>query len=233
MGKPKAPLADKMRSARLILAGRSTPTKEALKYNVTPQAVEQWVKAYEKKKSPSLLGGEAAPPSDGAVTPSPAAGAPPVKADGALEAALAAAGVERPAALPAAPSIGQDIAEARAEDEKFCLEALGGAKQTIGNLACAFYFNLPSSDPKVEALTRLGPVATEAIKANASLIAPDLRKHLSMGWGAVGLALGIDAVLSFVALRRIALERGTLKRKEKAKPEAEAVEPAYAEAPTA
>ncbi len=220
MGRMKkvGPRAEKAAVLR-ILAGKSDPEKEALRLGVHVRTVEKMVAPHRPimVEAPVEVG-QVPPPVSPSVSESPEtpgnAVSPEVKAE---------TGVKTPyqQAMEAAEGSGKTelttgeveaaVKMAEHQDADMCLEIIGGLKTSVGCTLAGARFGLPPMDPEVQKLTGLGVTATAVVKANAVIIAPQLRKWMG-GWGPIALALSADMFAMMIGLKGLAVKRGTMKK---------------------
>jgi transposase-like protein len=211
-----------------ILSGRATVQQIAEELQVSEQAVRSWRRdrrpaptakpAPKESVSPSLQGpGHTAP---GSLNPqAPGAKTSP---DDPLARARAAAGIPAGGA-PAAALPGDDVMRAADQADRELVVQTAMDLKAAGLQLIAAKAGLPEDDPDLKKISGLTPVAATALQANASWIAPIIREKVQ-GKLALVVALGIEAVFTFAALKALLKARGLLKEKEK-KPDQEDEKP--------
>jgi len=174
-----------------------------------------------------------APPSSAATPPGAGTSLPPGAADPeALARARAASAPPPPppgavppgqGAVPPTGSVPPPSVDPLA-DEKFVLSTIGGMKeQAVESCIGVGYF---PDLPKVRAAAKIGPVAENALRANAAPVAAALRKVMGFGWISVVIALGADAMFTYFAIRAAAIEEYQRRRGKGGAPPEEDEEPA-------
>ena len=218
---------DVIRQAVLrVLAGKTTTTQEAARIGCSIRTVENAVLKAKRKLGAEQLslervpgavpvaGGEGGTPAG--VGEDPAAGISKEKESAALGEALRAAGVEKPAAPITGVELTKALTEARAVDENYCLTTLRDVKGALVALA-GMTGGVPLSDERLFKCAELGEYAKDSVRTNAGELAPLLRKYVGNGLYAVAVALAIDALASWGAVRKLAVEYAEKRRREKPK----------------
>lgn len=84
-------------------------------------------------------------------------------------------------------------------DAEFVVGLIGGLKETAveGCISAGLFPDLPA----VKAAGKLTPFAEGVLAQNAPMIAPVLRRVMGIGWVGVAIALGLDALFTYLAIR--------------------------------
>ncbi len=203
MKKQSSARARRLAIARIV-SGESNAATEAQNLGVHKRTVEVWVAATRTASSAASPEPENTAPQNTV----PLGKTPDGASNQALDDALEAAGEKREGG--GAASIGAaDVAEARIDMAKQCLDILGQLKMAVGGTLVTFRYTPPLSlaDKGVQEALEIGPMANAAVRANAEKLYPVLTKLMS-GPGVIWGALALDGLLMLVGLDKLAKSAG-------------------------
>lgn len=201
-----------IRVAAARKGGKNIVPGEAKRLNVSVQAIRNWC-----REAGVDLKGEVAPPSPaaaagsspaGTAAPSPAAPAPASTAAEDLADAHKIAGTDAPAAPAAAgpvtaAEVQKAYVEASAEDKEFVVGTLEDFKKMAVGMVGPMVFKIPQEHPGLQKIAAFGPMTRNILRANAGIIAPDMRATIARGWDIVLAAVAMDLTFTTGALMDI------------------------------
>lgn len=214
MNTPKVSPAIRAGIVARVMAGKSTAAAEARRHQVRPALVRGWV--YEKRKEMKKLNAETTSDptkqdptkTDAGVSTEGATGGNPTQSDpAAAERARAAAGISSGGGPAKSPTIAVDaatlaaISAAEEEDKRFVVESYRDAKEGVLDPIIS-QLGMTKSDPAAVKMLHVPVLTEQALKANASWIAPKTREKM-VGWLPLLIGLGIDGIVTFFTVRSV------------------------------
>lgn len=230
MNAPKVSPAIRAGIVARVMAGKSTAAAEARRHQVRPALVRGWV--YEKRKEMNKPNVETTPDptNPDQTTPNtgvPREGAPggnltvadPAAAERARQAAQipSGGGTSKPVVTNVDPATAAAIAAAEEEDKRFVLGSYKDAKEAALDPIIS-HLGLSLADPAAQKMLHVPVVTEQALKANASWIAPKARDKM-VGWIPLLVGLIVDGVVTFFTVRSVATQviKARLAEQEKVK----------------
>jgi len=209
---PGKPVKDrpKRNAIARIISGQSTPKDEAQRLGVDERTVERWVSTAR-----GAIDAANGATSDGASPPGTVPSGGEKGPNPALDAARAAAsgGAGASSAAPIGPT---DIAVAREDMAKTCIEQISTLKQAVGGMLVTFRYSPPLdlADAEVQRALSISPICEAAIRANAEKLYPMLVKMMS-GPYQIFAALALEGLMLMMGLKTLAVKKGWEPPKEK------------------
>ncbi len=205
-----------VRVAAARKAGQNIVPGEAKRLNVSVQAIRNWcrdagvdLKGEVAPPAPAASVGAASAPA--AVPAGPGPEPAPTAADD-LADAHKIAGTAAPAGpTPSGPITPAEVqkayVEASAEDKEFVVGTLEDFKQMAVGTLGPMFFKIPAEDPDLVKISRFGPMTRNVLRANAGIIAPDMRATIARGWDIVLAAICMDGAYTVAALMELKKKR--------------------------
>lgn len=216
MKPPAVPPAVRAGIVARVMSKKSTAAAEGARYKIPAALVRNWV--FKKRNEMKLQStGETSDPTkldttdqNAVVSTEGARVGSETSADPAAAArARAAAGISSPGATPKAGATGvvdpatlAALAASEEEDKRFVVESYRDAKEGALDPVIS-QFGLTLDHPYAKKLLRIPMPTEQALKANASWIAPKVREKM-VGWIPLLIGLSIDVVVTLFTFRSIA-----------------------------